>query len=532
MTAPNPDKLIVSNFECLQNKYGLAGKDSIVAAATNLITADAARGLVTIMVDLSNATTMAGYGAIPVTVATAADAHANKSAIDKVFASFGMPPSYLMLLGSVDIIPHVPLENPVPSDGDADVPSDLPYACDAPYSTDVNDFVAPSRVVGRLPDITNGHDPSYLAGLIDTAINYVSRQASDFNAFLGITADVWLQSSQLSLDAIFGTHAGLQDSPPDGYQWNAAQAGSVCHFINCHGSPADPNFYGQSGANYPIAHSAAYMAGKIRESTVLAAECCYGSQLYDPALAGGQAGMCNTYLQGKAYAYFGSSTIAYGPSTNNDWADLICQVFLLQILGGASAGRACLQARLDYVKNKGGILSANDLKTLAQYNLMADPATTPIGIQPSSKVIPTAKWARNSVVASQAVARHDRIGRRIELIAQAASTAAFRLKSMVAPTAPNSDVMQRLLAEARSRGIDNPDAVFSYAFERPANVFRLQAMANVTSGAMLNRVGPKAVHVILKRSQPPANAPRLTLIHGIEAIEYDDGLDVAEFESR
>ena len=43
------------------------------------------------------------------------------------------------------------------------------------------------------------------------------------------------------------------------------------------------------------------------EATVLAAECCYGAELYDPALGLGQMGMCNTYLARKAYAYFGST---------------------------------------------------------------------------------------------------------------------------------------------------------------------------------------------------------------------------------
>ena len=59
--------------------------------------------------------------------------------------------------------------------------------------------------------------------------------------------------------------------------------------------------------------------------------------------------MCNTYLANKAYGYFGSSTIAYGPSTTNDQADLMCQSFLKQVLAGASLGRAALQARLDYI---------------------------------------------------------------------------------------------------------------------------------------------------------------------------------------
>ena len=36
------------------------------------------------------------------------------------------------------------------------------------------------------------------------------------------------------------------------------------------------------GLEYPVAHDAAYIQGKIKSGTVAAAECCYGAELYDP----------------------------------------------------------------------------------------------------------------------------------------------------------------------------------------------------------------------------------------------------------
>src|SRR5439155_20982128 len=122
----------------------------------------------------------------------------NKVVIDKVFNFGEVRPAYLMLLGSKDVIPHVPLDNPTTGDGDADVPSDLPYACDKPYSTDVQDFIAPTRVVGRLPSVTPDTDPAYLVGLLGTAAGYTNRPATDYNACLGISAQVWKKSSELS----------------------------------------------------------------------------------------------------------------------------------------------------------------------------------------------------------------------------------------------------------------------------------------------------------------------------------------------
>src|SRR5713101_7104466 len=62
-------------------------------------------------------------------------------------------PQYIVLLGAVDVIPHQDLQNPAYNPGRPDddpdqiVPSDLPYACAAPYSQNAADFIAPARVV-------------------------------------------------------------------------------------------------------------------------------------------------------------------------------------------------------------------------------------------------------------------------------------------------------------------------------------------------------------------------------------------------
>src|SRR6185295_4052350 len=97
------------------------------------------------------------------------------------------------------------------------------------------------------------------------------------------------------------------------------------HFINCHGGDADPSFYGQLGKKYPNALNAVDLPGKIAEGTVAAVECCYGGQVYDAKSVAGQIGICSTYLGEGAYAFLGSTTIAYGPADENGSADLICQ---------------------------------------------------------------------------------------------------------------------------------------------------------------------------------------------------------------
>ncbi len=380
--ADDSDKVILTNISVLKQKYSTQGYTKLQAAVKQLIASDQKRGLKTIQVGVDDATAMGKLKAKPVT--DPASARQNKAAIDGVYKA--LRPDYLMILGSVDVIPHQDLVNPAydPSpDGDPDrlAPGDLPYACDAPYSTAISDSTGPTRVVGRLPDLTNGKDPDYLVGLLTTAANYKGQPAEKYSSFLGISADVWRVSTSLSLQAAFGSSSDLQVSPPDGPDghWPADLLGRLTHFINCHGATADYHFYGQPDHQdeYPIAQDASRLPGQITEGTIVTAECCYGAELYDPSLTGGQMGICNACLAEKAYGYFGSTTIAYGPDDHNDNADLICQYYFKHMLSGSSSGRAALQARLDLIAARSP-LDPYNAKTLGQYVLIGDPSIHPV----------------------------------------------------------------------------------------------------------------------------------------------------------
>ncbi len=535
MTLPIADKIIVSNLGVLAKKYGASGTAKVSAAVKRLIAADLKRGLVTVLVDLSDAAVMKACGAKAVPAGSETDPEINKKAIDAVYLHGDVRPSYLMVLGSRDVIPHVPLNNPLSGDGDADVPSDLPYACDKTYGVDVQDFLAPTRVIGRLPNVTGDTVPDYLVSLIDTAATYSSRPATDYSPFLGISASVWKKSTEMSMDAIFGTHSGLKISPPDGYKWTAAESKRLAHFVNCHGSPGDPNFYGQKGGAYPVAHSAKWMASKIASGTVMAAECCYGVELYDPKVtptAQGQMGMCNTYLGSGAYAFLGSTNIAYGPTATNDQADLICQLFSTNLAAGASTGRASLQSRLDYVAAKGGLLLPADLKTLGQFTLMADPSLTPVTAQPHTIAISLAKATpKSGMAASIAIARHARQDRRVSLVTRAEATVSRRLEEPTDSLAVRkSGVFAKLRQLARDHGIDAPDTFITYSLGRESVASGAKSLRFAASPAV--GPGPKAVHAIIQRMDPPKDIPQLILVRGVQAIEYDDVMDARAFESR
>jgi hypothetical protein len=366
------DKIIVTNLAALRKKYGASGLSKIRTAIAGLIAADKARELHTRLIALDRRTDMKKVKGPAVT--NQKSARQNKIAIDAIFAA--IRPDYLMILGAVDVVPHQDLNNPVYSGDDPDkfAFGDLAYACEQAYTQQAAKFIGPTRVVGRLPDITNSTDPAYLINLLNTAAKWKPRTRQAYSDYFAISADEWRKSTSLSVQKLFGSSDKLNFSPPSGPKWTAVMLNRRIHFINCHGGQADPQFYGQKGAKYPVAHQASWISGKINEGTVAAMECCYGGELYDPQLlTDRQAGMCNTYLAGKAYGYFGSSTIAYGPAEGNGSADLLCQYFLRRVLAGASLGRAALEARQEFAQ-AGPDLDPIDVKTLAQFSLFGDPS--------------------------------------------------------------------------------------------------------------------------------------------------------------
>jgi peptidase C25-like protein len=376
---PKIDKVILTNLDALREKYGTEGLARIHAGVEELIRADAARGLASRLVAVDRPRVMEALGSAPVIDATSP--RENKIAIDGVYRA--LRPDYLVILGSTDVVPHQDLRNPLYTpdpDGDDDIYAfgDLPYACEAPYSREAQDFRGPTRVVGRLPDVTGARrNPAFLLRLLRTAARYRTRDASAYQPYFGLSARVWRRSTELSIKMLTGS-TRVRLSPRQGPAWSSAALAPRMHFINCHGATADPKFYGQRGEMYPVAHRADRVYGRVHDGTVVAAECCYGAELYNPAMAGGERGICYAYLAGGAYGFFGSSTIAYGPSSGNGWADLLCRYVLEAVLIGASLGRAVLEARQRYIRGMSA-LQPEDVKTLAQFSLLGDPSIHPVG---------------------------------------------------------------------------------------------------------------------------------------------------------
>jgi hypothetical protein len=378
------DKILVTNCSALATKYGKNGLRTVLDAVSLLVAADKARGLSTQLVDISDEAKMKKFKGAAVT--NPKSERQCKEAVDAIFA-VGKP-DYLVLLDGPDVVPHIGLNNPTPADKDPNVPSDLPYASDAPFNAkrDAAAFAAVTRVVGRIPGITGAKDPDFLVGQIKAAANFKSRKRDDYLPHFSISAQVWEKSTEESVEKIFGNNS-IKICPPTEPPKVRKLLSPLAHFINCHGARVDPKFYGQRGDKYPVSMTSEDVAKGAKRSTIVAAECCFGAELYDPIQTGGELPISNAYLGVGAIGFFGSTNTAYGPSEGNGAADLLTQYFVIDALAGASLGRACLQARQKFVLSQ-KMEDPVNLKTLAQFILLGDPSLQPcLSDRPDSRSV-------------------------------------------------------------------------------------------------------------------------------------------------
>jgi peptidase C25-like protein len=490
-----PTKIVVTAQAAMAKKYG-SGWSRVKQAVGRLVKADAKRGVVSRLVALDDA-------ALGAHRARAGDAASFKAALDHVFAQ-EQRPDYVLILGGPDVVPHQSLRNPI-DDDDADVPSDLPYACTTPAADDAVRFIAPTRVVGRLPDVPGRGSAARLLSLLDGAAGFSSRPRSDYEAYFGLSAEQWRRSTTLSLRAMFGAAAAPRTSPLEGPKWKRRDLAPLSHFINCHGGTIDPQFYGQRGAEYPVAHRAIDLPGNVAYGTVVAAECCYGAELYEPD-AKTPAGVCMHYLKAGAIGFLGATNTAYGPATRNGSADLLCRFFLESVLGGATLGRALLEARLRFVK-EASPLNPMELKTLAQFLLLGDPSLRAVAPQQTRARGAAAKALASAKAMTAHAARRAALSCQAAILAKGADSVASRADAR-APRA----VRSRLEEAARAAGCVPQRRARTYRVRRGVDPAARSALARMASGGKTRPAARKpdaavAYHVLVATFALPL-APR------------------------
>lgn len=299
----------------------------------------------------------------------------------------------VLIVGGDEIAPFHRLPNPLPDD-------DIVVLSDNPYATDDPAYVAPQRMVARLPD-GNTSDPSLLFAQLDrmTAYHYGSRpHANRSRQFFGrrrahdapeldvwsagYCAEIWKDASRAVLDALTAD-APLTSSPPylaETLDLRALHNRRLLYF-NLHGAARLPNFYGQpdavwSGAatRLPVALRPDQIDASAADGVLILSEACYGAELAGRTV---DTSIPLRALAHGALAFVGATVNAYGTMTDPlIGADLLFQHMLKHLARGEPVGRALHLARLDFAQEmyrRQGFLDDVDIKTLIEFVLLGDP---------------------------------------------------------------------------------------------------------------------------------------------------------------
>ena len=409
-------KLSITCRKPLEKKYGAKALAIIEGAIAKWIASDAARGIRTIHLAVDDAKDMKPYNVAPVTGTITAGKV--KRAIDALVA--GLTPDYIVLIGSGDVVPLFNVTNPTLSnDGDTDptVPTDNPYASSHTFDGKKRaSYLVPDRVLGRIPDLPGSKDPAWLLNYLAVATAWKSRPPASYARDLLVCCDTWRKSGKACVEYLSRNAATMMTCPPSGDSSKRMQGrrAALLQMIKCHGAPNDSWFYGQRGYDYPEVMRSTSLRKRTSKATVVGSMCCFGANIFDPldpaAQHPGEPPISSVYLRQGAFGFLGSTCTAWVGLDSMLCSDWIVAAFLKSVLGGASLGRATLEARQNLARwsqSQGDQVDSADEKTLIQFMLLGDPSIHPVkASEPGA--LASAGMLGAAPVASVALARRQR----------------------------------------------------------------------------------------------------------------------------
>ncbi len=356
-------KILISNKTAVEAKYHSFSSifwqqvDSLMAVSRD-------QGINISLVCVDDEDTMKTYGLSAVTEAS--DEKQNKDAVDGIFSKES--PDCIVIIGAQDIIPFQRLADPTSSE--AYIPSDLPYCSSSGYSDKIMNFLPPSRLVSRIPDLYGAKDQVGLEIFINTmnyAVSFQKTQEKDYDTICCLYADEWESETTDAFGKITPSASiNKYACPPYAKPLEHSLMKPYLHYINLHGDKISDTFYGQKDSYFPEVLSSKDILGGVREGTVAVVLCCYGAQLYNSTKDMPPA---NAYLSSGAVMLASIVTALTGPAEEFG-------VYFINALRSTSKPtlqEALLTARLDFISaSSGRILNFQEQKTLAEFVLYGD----------------------------------------------------------------------------------------------------------------------------------------------------------------
>lgn len=362
--------VVVTNRGALRRKFG-ADVERVEAAIQAFV---ASRGDAEIDLQtraLDDEAQLRALGVAP--VGDPRDLSGNKEAIEGICRA--LQPDYLIIVGSVDVVPHQVIANPSSGCIETSIATDWLYGGCGARSLDAAN--AP-LMIGRIPGITGCRSAEPLLAALENATKARRRRIADYlNPFV-LCSTSFLESTRSTVWEVFGATPEIHAVPsPTGCDWHDEQIGRLLHVINCHGSPKTPLFSGRAtgGPTWPALFPE-QLEGRLSIGTIAAVTSCYGADLYAPIGGGVRARympMCNAFLLNGAIGYFGSTGSSHGGRSELKEADRLIRDFLGMVLRGASLGRAARHAVGTLASSTPGLDANRARKNAWQFILLGDP---------------------------------------------------------------------------------------------------------------------------------------------------------------
>jgi hypothetical protein len=303
-------------------------------------------------------------------------------AIRSVAATYPKVVDAVLVAGGPSVIPFWTLSNPVTSrttDPDVTVLSDNPYGA---IAETMKEYLAPSRVVGRLA-VPDGASASQFVAMTQGLPHRTgTTPAGKQGAALVVNQD-WVDYSQRVAQTMPEPQTWWL-SP--GFELDAdseqAAARAILYF-NLHGFSGDSDWQGYStiqrsfvSAVTPDGLDRSFVAGAVSF-----AECCYGAQIAGRT----PNNSCALKLVQEGASFIGATGLAFGSYIASDLvledADFLARAFFQELGAGAPLGGAMQQARNAYLSDsteaQSGEIWQCKQKTLLQFVLYGNPQTIP-----------------------------------------------------------------------------------------------------------------------------------------------------------
>ncbi len=308
---------------------------------------------------------------------------------------------YLFIVGGEDIVPMPVMRHYMAGHAnldDKDIDTDIPYA----YMLGGKTFqlLESGKIFEYEQYFHVGRLPFALDASLDDLTGYLRRVAEcggelKINRYYGQTNMPWGEESQVVCTPLRNAeletaakeyenyYSTFNDQKYDITQGELFYSLPVCQSIldEVFDKSADFYYFNLHGSNKPTATGfyADYVGeaimprhiATIDTNNVFVTEACYGGRFQEYRR---NESMLLSAMGGKTLLFLGSSRIAFCNNRYSiDNSDRLANIFIEELLSGATAGEALFTARKSFFEYDNGHLYDQQLATIAEFNIFGDP---------------------------------------------------------------------------------------------------------------------------------------------------------------